>query len=350
MITGMNRSLITLFWQGTILLSLVGSAVSCGPNPNPNPTPNQTPAADPPDRSATASIEGPGESSKPETESESASESLRIFEVQGVVEELLPDGRTVQIRHDEIPGYMKAMSMPFDVKDPDELEGLTPGDRVGFRMLITPDDGWIDRVRVLESAPDSPQTPSAPRSTTRIVRSVDPLETGDTIPDYPFVNQDGESLRLHQFRGQAVAFSFIFTRCPFPDFCPRMISRLKEAEELLKNNQNPDAPDNWHLLAISFDPEFDTPTVLKNYAAQYEIDLANWDFVTGELIEIDAITEQLGLMFARDAETGQTFNHNLRTIVLDTHSRIHHAFVGNQWSAEELAEKIAEAAAVPIEN
>src|SRR5207247_3639586 len=104
----------------------------------------------------------------------------------------------------------------------------------------------------------------------------------------------------------------------------------------------PEAPENWRLLSISFDPEHDTPEVLRNYAKKYQADTNHWSFATGALIDIDAITEQFGLMFPRE---GAGFNHNLRTVVVDAQGKVQKVFIGNAWKVRDLVEEIVKAAA-----
>lgn len=272
-----------------------------------------------------------------------ASSSLsatQIFAVKGVVQELKPDGRTVVIRHEEITNYMPAMTMPFEVRHTNELAGLKPGDTVAFRMLVKEKDGWIDHVTRIGSGPTpAPETPS--RETFRRVREVEPLNVGDPMPDYPFTNELGQAIHLTQFKGQALAFTFIYTRCPFPNFCIRMSGNFADTQKKLE--ARPDAPSNWRLLSISFDPEHDTPEVLRNYGRSYKYDSNHWSFATGALIEIDAVTEQFGLMFPRE---GVGFNHNLRTVVLDAQGRIQRIFTGNEWKVDDLVDEIVKAAAV----
>jgi protein SCO1 len=270
-----------------------------------------------------------------QTSAPAATNGLQTFQVKGVVTELRPEEKEVVIRHEEIPNYMPAMTMPFEVKNTNELAGLNPGDEVRFKMLVTEDDGWIENIQKTGATTNvAPQ-----RQRTRLVRDVLPLEIGDKMPDYSFTNAFGKRVRFSDFPGQAIAFTFIFTRCPFPTFCPRMNSNFEEAYRLLKNS--PSAPTNWHLFSISFDPDFDTPERLKAYSAMYKPDPKHWDWVTGAMIDIDAITEQVGLVFTFE---NNTINHNLRTVVVDRDGIIRHNFIGNEWSAQELAEAVIEAA------
>jgi protein SCO1/2 len=266
-----------------------------------------------------------------------ASTNVQIYSVKGVVKELKPDGRTVVIKHEEIPNYMPAMTMPFEVKEAQELAGLQAGDEVTFRMLVTDTDGWIDQIRKVGASAVEPQT----RETVRRVRIVDPLKIGDAIPDYPFTNELNQPISLGQFKGQALALTFIFTRCPFPNFCPRMSSNFAEAYKKLSTS--PDGATNWHLLSISFDPEFDTPAVLKGYAKRYQYDTNHWSFATGAWIEIDAITEQFGLEFSR-SQTGIGWDHKLRTVVIDAAGKVQKVYAGNEWKVDDLVDEMVKAA------
>ena len=276
---------------------------------------------------------------KPVPEARGSQTSTQIFSVKGVVKELKPDGRTIVIKHEEIPNYMAAMTMPFEARITNELAGLKPGDEVSFRMLVTDQEGWIDQItKTGVTNVDEPP----PRETFRRVRFVDPLNIGDAMPDYPFTNELGQAIHLGQFKGQALGLTFIYTRCPLPMFCLRMSSNFADA--CRKLSTMPDAPKNWQLLSISFDPEHDTPQMLKGYAKRYDYDTNHWSFATGALIDIDAITEQFGLMFPREG-AGVTFNHNLRTVVVDAQGRVQKVFTGNEWKVEDFVEEMVKAAA-----
>jgi protein SCO1/2 len=210
---------------------------------------------------------------------------------------------------------------------------------VSFRLLVTDAEGWIDQVKVLPAA--TPASGPPPREEVRRVRLVEPLAVGDAVPDYPFTNELGQALRLSQFKGKALGLTFIFTRCPYPNFCPRMSGNFAEAARLLAGR--PDGPTNWHLLSLSFDPDYDTPAVLREYAQRYRHDPSRWSFATGTQIEIDAITEQFGMMFARE---GEFFSHNVRTVVLDAQGRVHRIFPGNEWKPPEFVAAMVQAARV----
>jgi protein SCO1/2 len=261
----------------------------------------------------------------------------KVYHARGVIKGF-PSPTTVKIAHEEIPGYMAAMTMALGVKNTNELKGMIVGDQITFDVVVTKDDGWIENLKSLGAAPPVTQTNTNETPHFRRVRDVDPLSVGDTMPDYPFVTEDGKRIRLSDFKGQAIALTFFFTRCPFPTFCPRMSSNFeKAAKELSK----PGNPTNWHFLSISFDTEVDTPEQLKRYATRYEHDPSKWNFVTSELIEIDAITEQFGVVFAKQ---NGSINHNLRTVVIDANNKIQQILVGNEWSVDEFVAEVKKAA------
>ncbi len=263
---------------------------------------------------------------------------LKTFLVNGVFRGFDAAMGTARIQHEEIPNYMPAMTMPFAVKNTNELAGLESGDSVVFRLNVTENDSWIDK---LKKAPTSIPDEPAKRQPIRVVRNVEELKIGDVLPDYSFTNELGQTISLAQFKGRALALTFIFTRCPLPNFCPLMSKHFSDVYKLL--NARADAPTNWHLLTISFDPHHDTPAALKRYAERYGYDPKKWSFVTGAMIDIDAITEQFGL--AVSVQNDQ-WDHKLRTAVIDAQGRVQKVFIGNQWKAEELVEEVMAASSV----
>ncbi len=137
------------------------------------------------------------------------------YAVKGVVRELKPGGRTVVIRHEEIPGYMEAMTMPFRVRDTNELRGITPGDSVSFRLNVTDDASWIDQVKRTGSSGvvEPPKPPTSPTASTNQPGTF----TWESIPEFALTNEFGQPVRLRDLKGRAVAMTFFFTLCPLPE-------------------------------------------------------------------------------------------------------------------------------------
>jgi protein SCO1/2 len=260
-----------------------------------------------------------------------------VYAVEGTVGRTYPGEARIQIAHDPIPGYMEAMTMDFDARDVAALIGLQPGDRVRFDLIITKEDGWIENVRrIRESA--RPREPLLAKRATW----TPPLRVGDVIPDNAFTNELGKPVKLSDYRGNALAITFIFTRCPFPDYCPRMSRQMAQVRDSLPSI--PNAPTNWHLFSVSFDPAHDQPQVLLNYRHNLAVEEGRWDFLTGAPDDIKRFCERFGVYFMRDRGT---IDHNLMTAVIDTQGRLQRLFPGNKWQPDELIDELASAAALP---
>lgn len=266
-----------------------------------------------------------------------------VYAVEGTVQHTFPGEARIQIAHDRIPGYMEAMTMQFDALEPAELSGLQPGDRVRFELVVTRDKGWIQNVRCLREG-ERPREPLGPSLAKPALWSP-PLKIGELVPDLTFTNELGRPVKLSAYRGQALAMTFIFTRCPFPDYCPRMSRQFARARESLAFI--PKAPTNWHMFTVSFDPEFDQPNVLLDYRRDLRIEGGRWQFLTGAPEDIKRFCAAFGVYFMRDRGT---IDHNLVTAVIDTRGRLQRLFPGNKWTPDELIDELASAAALPASN
>ena len=270
---------------------------------------------------------------------ETRPDAKAIHTTRGVVREIAPDGGKVVIRHEAITNYMPAMTMEFNVRDPAELRGVAAGDTVSFRLTATEDTHWIDRIAKVASGATNNLAAGLPGARVNTSRELKP---GDLMPDCELLAEDGRRVRFSEFRGKALALTFFFTRCPLPDFCPRMGKNFAQARELIL--ATPNAPTNWQFLSISFDPEFDQPAMLASYANFYRAGSADrWLFAAAPTNVLASLAPRLDLMVNREA--GGNISHNLRTVVLDGQSRIRRQFDGNQWTAEELAREVIRASA-----
>ena len=253
------------------------------------------------------------------------------YPVHGVVQKIDPDRRHVTVKHEKIPGYMMAMTMDFSVHDTNVLTALAPGDEIDFTLSVTADDDWVDNIR---------RTGKAGVSALPAVQfNVPELQVGDEMPAAEFTSEADRIIHLADYRGQAVAFTFFFTSCPLPEFCPRMNKNFAEARKLLLADTN--TPANWQFLSVSFDPGFDRPENLRLYANLYRGDNTNrWVFAVASPETLRVVGPRLDFHFWR--ENG-TLSHNLRTVVLDPHGRIAAQFDGNEWTPAQLAEAMREA-------
>ena len=276
------------------------------------------------------------ESSSAPTASSNAQPAVRSFSARGIVRQLDADGGTVTIEHEAITNYMAAMTMPFRASNPKELADIHPGDQVSFRLQITETDSWVDQIRktgIHNAITTNAAVPEIASPATNSARH--PLFA------YKFTNELGQAVSLNQFDGQALAISFIFTRCPIPNFCPRLSKNFEEAEKKL--SQSPNAPTNWHLLSVSFDPEFDTPTVLKTYADQFHYDPKHWTFLTGPRDKIAELAHLSGVTFEKD---GAFYNHNFRTLIINAAGTLQMVFPISGDISDGIVEQLRTAAAV----
>ncbi len=258
--------------------------------------------------------------------------STKSYPAQGVIEKIASDSRTVTINHQAIPGYMMAMTMDFPVQNTNELNGLSPGDQITFTLIVNKNDDWVENLR---------RTGKTAQVTTNArPASLPELDTGDLLPDGVLTTEDGRQIHFSDYRGKALAFTFFFTRCPLPNFCPLMNRNISAARDLISSRTN--APANWEFLSISFDPENDTPEVLTSFGGFYRHgDSNHWLFTSAPAKTLAMLGPSLDLMVVHQ---GQSITHNLRTVVLDTHGRIYKQFDGNQWTPEDLAAAVTAAA------
>jgi len=271
----------------------------------------------------------------------SSSESITNYDVRGVILSLKPEEKSLVVRHEEIPGYMMAMTMPLAVRDTNELAGLHAGDGIRFRMRVTETDGWIDQIQVVSNAQVTAAPTNAALPGFRVLPNVPDLAPGDVVPNYVFTNQFGRQFDLAGFRGQALAVTFVFTRCPYPTFCPRISDYFEKAQRRLLDAAS--GPTNWQLLTVTFDPEYDTPATMRAYGARWKADPAHWTLATGAMDQIEPLAVSAGLYFSRSVPVAQV-NHNLRTLIIGPDGRLVKVYPGNEWTPAELAADLTQAA------
>lgn len=262
---------------------------------------------------------------------------LVTFPLRGEVVEIDTARHRLMVAHEEIPNYMMAMTMPFKVKNRDLLRGLQVGDSIVATLAVSRTESWLETITLVgKGEPPDPQL-VAGAITARI------LKIGDQLPNDPLINQDGKRIRLSDFQGKALALTFIYTRCPLPDFCILMSNNFAKIQNLL--SQTPALAQRWHLLTVSFDPKFDSPRVLKEYGKTYKADFSTWDFVTDPDTSGKAIMKLAdGLGLAYENDEGGLIAHNLRTVLVDRAGNIAKILQGNEWRAEDVAAELRELA------
>ena len=267
---------------------------------------------------------------------DAASPDAKRYLISGTVVAVDAPGRSVTLAHEDIPGFMPAMTMSFVVlaKDAALLDATAPGDTLRATLVVADSRYWLEQPVVVKP-PIPLAEPGAP------ARQREP-QPGDRVPDVALVDQDGQALRLADYRGRALALSFIYTRCPLPDFCPFLMQGFARAHETLV--ADPALARRTALLTVSFDVEHDTPAVLRGYGWPFQRTkppFSHWRLATGRLEAIRTLGTALGLDFR---EEDRSFSHNLRTAVLDGDGRLRRLFRGNDWKPEELVAELSAAA------
>lgn len=260
----------------------------------------------------------------------SAESSYKTYKLRGKVVATNPAAGEVTVNHEAIPGFMEAMTMPYKLKDPNILSELHPGDVLTADVLVSEGSDasvFLDHIVVVaQGKPDyKPATiyhvPAA----------------GDAVPDFKLRNQDGRMIRLNQFRGKNLLITFIYTRCPLPNFCPLVTRNFANIERRL--SADPKLKGKTHLLCVSFDPEHDTPDRLKAYGEEYigseaKAAFADWDFAVPD----NAVLKEMAKFFdvGISNEPDQTITHTLSTTLVGRDGKVIKFYPGNEWTPDEV--------------
>ena len=256
-------------------------------------------------------------------------EPTGTFVGQGVVKDVLPQERQVIIAHEDIPGFMEAMTMGFEVKEGRLLEGIARGQEVTFTVEKTQDSLYLTALaRVGAPSAALPQTePQEPEQTEEGIFP-EPV----AAPDFTLTDQDGHPVQLSSLRGKVVLLDFIYTSCPGP--CPLLSRKFSQFQKKLGERVGKDVM----LLSITVDPQHDTPAVLKAYARRYQADTSGWKFLTGSSPEIIAVTFQYGVDYY--GESGGEINHLVATYIIDRVGNVARVLKGPNHTVGELFSEV----------
>ena len=250
----------------------------------------------------------------------------RRFDIEGQVLAVDQARRLLTLKHGDVKGFMPGMTMPFTVEDRRALSERRPGELIKATLVVTENAGRLEHIVRTGEAPLPPE------AVTEVPRVV--LAPGDPVPDASFTDQQGRTRRLSEWRGRAIAVTFIYTRCPLPDFCPLLDRNFTVVQRKVLDSGELAA--NVHLLSVTFDPRYDTPDVLRAHARKVGSNDAVWTWLTGNEIEIDRFASSLGVSILRGDQPLAEITHNLRTVVLDREGRVQQVFNGNDWKPEDL--------------
>ena len=256
------------------------------------------------------------------------------YKLNGRVVSVDKQNKSLVVDGEDIPGFMPAMTMPYQVKNASDLDKVAPGDSVAAEIVGQDTDYWLENIQVTKHSSAPPAKPSA---------SLHIPESGEQVPDFELTNQNGKRISLNQYRGKALILTFIYTRCPFPDFCPRVSGQFAEINRDLEVDAN--LNHKTHLLSISFDPKHDSPKALRDYALTYTKNAKSspfnhWEFAVTPANELPKVANFFALTYT---EEGGAITHSLSTAVIGPDGRIFKWYHGNDWTSSELLKDAADA-------
>jgi protein SCO1/2 len=260
-----------------------------------------------------------------------STQGTKRYTFKGKVVSVDKNAGTANINNEPIAGFMDPMVMPYSMKPASVLDQIQPGDSVAAEVVVEPEKYWLENVKVTGHS----QPPAKPAASVHIP------SPGDEVPDFRLVNQSGKNISLHQYRGQTLLLTLIYTRCPFPDFCPRVSHEFAAIDRQLR--ADPARYGKTHLLSISFDPEHDTPSILRAYgyecAGSKDSSLfARWEFSVIPQSELPEFADYFALAYK---EEGGLITHSLSTAVISPDGRILKWYHGADWQASDLLQEIA---------
>jgi protein SCO1 len=259
---------------------------------------------------------------------------VKEYQLHGQILDIKPDTSEVLVKHDDIPGFMPAMTMPYKVGDATLLSGKQPGDLIDATLVVAETEAHLSTITRTGHAPINDATAPA-------ITASDILNPGDRVPDTALVDENNAARPLGSLKGHRVALTFMYTRCPQPDFCPLMDRNFAAIQDAVK--KTPGLGD-VRLVSVSFDPAYDTPAVLKAHATSVQADPAVWHFVTAGRDDLTSFAKKFGVTAVPGDENPGVITHNLSTAVIDPDGRLVKIRPGNSWTPADL---IADLKAAP---
>jgi protein SCO1/2 len=267
----------------------------------------------------------------------SSQSGVKRYAFKGKVISVDKNAETANIDNEPIAGFMDAMIMPYTIKPASTLDQLQPGDSITADVVVVSADNkyWLENVKVVGHSQTPAVTPTA---------TVHIPERGDAVPDFQLVNQSGQHISLHQYRGQTLLLTLIYTRCPFPDFCPRVSHEFAAINRQVQ--ADPVRYGKTHLLSISFDPVHDMPKVLREYgfscaATKDPAIFKRWEFSAIPAAELPDFADYFALTYK---EEGGLITHSLSTAVISPDGKIFKWYHDADWQASDLLQDVADAA------
>ncbi len=261
--------------------------------------------------------------------------AARQYEIRGQILAVNAARQEVLVAHEDIKGFMPAMTMPYSVSDPALLDGKQPGDLVTGTLVVEEVKAYLSALTTTGHAPLKEQ-PAMPAIT-----ASDLLREGEAVPDHALVDQTGAARPLGSLRGHRVALTFMYTRCPLPDYCPLMDKHFAAIQQQVARSSD---LSDVRLVSVTLDPEFDTAAVLAAHASSLGADPRRWHFLTGPRDEVMALAKRFGVT-ADSTDPAAGLVHNLRTAVIDPEGRLVSVHSGNMWTPADLVADLTKAPA-----
>ena len=263
--------------------------------------------------------------------------TTRTYQLTGQILLVSPETKQVLVKHDDIPGFMPAMTMPYAVKDAAIIRERAAGDLIAATLHVAPDGAFLSAITRTGTAP----LPEDARTTIPAAANVQLLRAGDAVPETRLTDHDDRPIAITDFKGAAVAVAFIYTRCPLAEFCPLIDRRFAEVQRLAA--ADPVLAGKIRLLSISFDPQFDRAATLRAHAAKLGADPKVWRFATADEATVDRLAAQFGVNVMREKDG--TITHNLRTAVVDPAGYVSAIIDNNTWTADQVLRDLKNALA-----
>jgi protein SCO1/2 len=259
--------------------------------------------------------------------------AARTYQLKGQVLAINQARQELTVKHEDIPGFMPAMTMPYKVRDAGLLKERKPGELIGATLVVEASDAYLRSIThegVAALAEEVPET-----------RVMDLLEVGEAVREGELVDERGARRAFSAWRGRVVIVTFVYTRCPLPTFCPLIDRHFAAVQEQVRSSA--DLRDRVQLVSVTLDPEYDTPAVLLRHAAQLNADPAMWSMLTGSREQVETFASQFGVSIIREGAKPEELVHNLRTAVIDGNGKLVTILSGGEWQPSELIAEIRSA-------
>lgn len=253
------------------------------------------------------------------------------YELKGKVLAVEKNKHLVTVAHEDIKDFMEAMTMPFTVRDDWAFSVLAPGDQITATLVVDGTESWLENIVIIKSNTE-PGVKGSPGAVG--------ANTGDEVPDFALVNQNNQPVRTGQYKGKALLLTFIYTRCPIPDYCTLMSNNFSQVDQELQ--KQPQLYEKTRLLSISIDPDYDTPAVLRSYGASHtgrfgDETFSHWAFATGTKEQVKGVARFFGLQYFPENDQ---IVHGLRTAIIAPDGKVAKVYRGNEWKPAEVLEDL----------